>query len=147
MLTAKDRALGLDVARALLIGRVVCGFRFVTDPVVLFEEAPPASSTSVYLHIESGCRVLQHIDQSVSQDGRERRDFPDLWPELATLAKSQVANVRLAEQGADLLIEFTDGRALWVSGIDAEYESWSLGREAGSELIVALAGGGIGIWT
>ena len=147
MLTAKDRSLGLDIARALLVGRAVSGYRFVTDPVVIFDELPPASGSSVYLHIESGCQVLQRKDESISELGRGRRAFEDLWPELVSLARSQVSNVRMAELGADLLIDFANGRALWVSGVDAEYESWTLGREGGSELIVALAGGGIAIWT
>ncbi len=156
---SRDRAVAEAVVRHLCIGRRICAVTFYLTPGLTIDLADEHfGEHPAYLNVEGEWTVLDEIpdilpaiesEELYDQDAAQAR-ASELVAVVGRLGWSEIVDARLGEDAPHLLLSFSTGKTLYISGYDRYYDSWTIsaGNIAKCQgfQVVAEPDGGLAVW-
>lgn len=107
-------------------------------------------NAQLFLNIESKWCLLSSIDKRYPSKEDEIEDLSEeeKYLQIIQMRRQVVNKIELVDdQIPHLLIRFENDCSLFINGYHEEFECWQAGVDGDSELVIALPGKDLAIWT
>lgn len=136
-----DHELAEAVVKHVLVGRSIVGMYFGASNIWFGREG---SGEDASLRVENRWRVGPGSNVP-ELDLRSHQDWRELARAAVELAGQRIIDTRVGREVPNLTLHFDEGRSLFISGANVQYESWEL--SFGEFMVVATPNCGIAVWT
>ncbi|WP_404469038.1 hypothetical protein [Sutcliffiella horikoshii] len=146
----KDRNFAENLLKQLFIGSSLYGLEFGVGPgsiKIRFIHLKPLEHQpfTLWVNMESKWTVFKE-DPMYSQEIPTISE-EEMFQNIIELRRKKVVNVSIGEKVPHLLIQFEDGKTLYVNGHHDQFECWQAGDDDGDGwLVVAMPGDDIAFW-